>query len=228
MSASAAAISLPFGGVYTSVKDRLSQAFTLLSATMNAQAHNSASSIGERNVEAILDGAERLLQRHEQPSILAVANEAGVSRPTVYAHFGDRERLLEALVERAVRRAMTAIDSADPDRGPAVDALKRIIAASWEHVAHNEDIAHAAAAELSAHAMRRSHETARSVILKVIERGRREGAFRTDVTTGWQVTTCLAMIHAAAEEVRAGELESNAALELLTTTITDLLAGPRA
>ena len=81
---------------------------------------------------------------------------------------------------------------------------------------------------VSAHAMRRSHETARAVIGEVIERGRREGAFRTDVTTGWQVTSCLAMIHAAAEEVRAGELASNAALELLSTTITDLLAEPQA
>jgi TetR/AcrR family transcriptional regulator, mexCD-oprJ operon repressor len=195
---------------------------------MNAQAHDSLQTIAERNVEAILDGAERLLQRHEQPTILAVANEAGVSRPTVYAHFGGRERLLEALVERAVRRAMAAIESAEPERGPAVDALQRLIAASWTHVAHNEDIAHAAAAELSAHAMRRSHETARAVIGEVIERGRREGAFRTDVTTGWQVTSCLAMIHAAAEEVRAGELASNAALELLSTTITDLLRGPQA
>ena len=195
---------------------------------MNAQAHDSAPTIAERNVEAILDGAERLLQRHEQPSILAVANEAGVSRPTVYAHFGDRERLLEALVERAVQRAMAAIESAEPERGPAVDALQRLIAASWKHVADNDDIAHAAAAELSADAMRRSHETARAVILKVIERGRREGAFRTDITTGWQVTTCLAMIHAAAEEVRAGELESATALELLSTTIIGLLAGPPA
>jgi AcrR family transcriptional regulator len=194
----------------------------------DALAHDSPQTIAERNVEAILDGAERLLQRHEQPSILAVANEAGVSRPTVYAHFGDRERLLEALVERAVQRAMAAIESAEPDRGPARAALQRLIAASWKHIAHNDDIAHAAAAELSAHAMRRAHETARAMIGQVIERGRRERAFRTDVTTGWQVTTCLAMIHAAAEEVRAGELESNAALELLSTTISDLLQDRRA
>jgi AcrR family transcriptional regulator len=194
----------------------------------DALVHDSPQTIAERNVEAILDGAERLLQRHEQPSILAVANEAGVSRPTVYAHFGDRERLLEALVERAVQRAMAAVESAEPEQGRAVDALQRLIAASWKHIAYNDDIAHAAAAELSAHAMRRSHETARAVIGKVIERGRREGAFRNDVTTGWQVTTCLAMIHAAAEEVRAGELESNVALDLLSTTITDLLAGPQA
>jgi AcrR family transcriptional regulator len=190
---------------------------------MDWQAHDSHQTIAERNVEAILDGAERLLQRHEPPTILAVASEAGVSRPTVYARLGDRERLLEALVERAVRRAMAAIDSAEPERGPALDALRRLVAASWEDLGHNEEIAHAAAAELSAHAMRRSHETARAVLLKVIERGRREGAFRTDLSAAWQVTSCLAMIHAAAEEVRAGELESNAALDLLSATISDLL-----
>jgi AcrR family transcriptional regulator len=193
----------------------------------DARAHHSHETIAERNVEAILDATERLLQRHGQPSILAVANEAGVSRPTVYSHFGDRARLLEALVERAVRRAMAGIDSAEPERGPAVDALRRLIAASWEDVGHNEGIAEAAAAELSAHAMRRSHETARAVLLKVIERGRREGTFRTDGPPGWQVTTCLALIHATAEEVRAGELESDAALDLLSATITDLLVRPR-
>ncbi|MDQ6606402.1 MAG: TetR/AcrR family transcriptional regulator [Actinomycetota bacterium] len=193
---------------------------------MDASAPDSRQTNADRSVEAILDGAERLLQRREQPSILAVAHEAGVSRPTVYAHFGDRQRLLEALVERTVRRALVAIDSAEPDRGPAFDALRRLIAASWEDLGHHEEIADAAAAQLSTSAMRRAHESARAAILKVIERGRREGAFRTDLTTGWQVTTCLAMIHAAAEEVRAGELDSAAALELLCATITHLLRAP--
>jgi hypothetical protein len=64
------------------------------------------------------------------------------------------------------------------------------------------------------------------VIGKLIERGRREGAFRTDVPAGWLVTSCLALIHAAAEEVRTGELDSNAALDVLSVTITDLFAGP--
>ena len=35
--------------------------------------------VAERNVEAILDAGERLLERHAQPSIAAVAAEAGVS-----------------------------------------------------------------------------------------------------------------------------------------------------
>ncbi|MGI8920078.1 MAG: TetR/AcrR family transcriptional regulator [Solirubrobacteraceae bacterium] len=195
---------------------------------MDEQTTGSRQTIAEHNVEAILDGAERLLERRKQPSISAVASEAGVSRPTVYAHFGDRERLLEALVERAIRSAMTAIEGAEPERGPAIEALRRLVSASWVEIGHHEEIAHAAGTELGPHAMQRAHASARAAILKVVERGRREAAFRTDVTAGWLVTVCLALIHAAAEEVRNGEIESNAALDLLFATIVELLkARPR-
>jgi TetR/AcrR family transcriptional regulator, mexCD-oprJ operon repressor len=190
------------------------------------QPRDSRHAIAERNVGAILDGAQRVLQRGEQMSISAVAAEAGVSRPTVYAHFPDLERLLEALVERTVRRTMTAVDSAEPDRGQAVDALQRLLAASWQELGRHEDIARAFAADLSADAMRRAHHAARSVIRKLVERGRREGVFRTDVAAGWLVTSCLALIHAAAEEVRTGELNSKAALDALSVTILDLFTGP--
>jgi AcrR family transcriptional regulator len=190
----------------------------------DSKPHHPREAIAERNVQAILDAAHRLLQRPEQPNISAVATEAGVSRPTVYAHFPDRQRILEALVERAVRRTMTAIESAEPERGPAGDALQRLLSASWEELARNEDIARASAAELSAEAMRRAHQTARAVIRKLVERGRREGTFRTDLATDWLVTSTLALIHAAAEETRGGRLDSNAALDALSHTIADLFA----
>jgi len=193
----------------------------------DAQIQDHRQAIAERNVEAILDGAERLLGRREEPNISAVAAEAGVSRPTVYAHFSDRERLLEALVERAVRRAMAAIESAEPERGPAVEALRRLLAASWEELGRHEDIARASAANLGADAMRRAHEPARTAIGELVGRGRHEGAFRTDVPAGWLVTVCLALIHAAAEEVRAGELDSNAAFDALSVTAGDLFRGQR-
>jgi AcrR family transcriptional regulator len=179
----------------------------------------------ERNVEAILDGAERLLARRRQPSISAVAEEAGLSRVTVYSHFADRQRLIEAVVERGVRRAMAAIDSADPKSGSAPEALQRLIRASWAEIGHNEQIDLASAAELSPEAMRRAHAAARATIRKLTKRGRRERAFRTDVPVDWLVTSCLALIHAAAEEVREGELDSDAALEALSVTVADLFEG---
>jgi TetR/AcrR family transcriptional regulator, mexCD-oprJ operon repressor len=181
--------------------------------------------IAERNLEAILDGAERLLARHQAPSISAVATESGLSRPTVYAHFSDRRRLLEAVVERAVRQVMDAVDSAEPERGPARDAARRLIAASWEHLARHQDMAAAAGADLSPVAMRRAHAAARDTIRALVDRGRRESAFRTDRPTEWLVTATLALIHGAAEEVRAGSMDERAALDVLLATVDEMLAG---
>jgi TetR/AcrR family transcriptional repressor of mexCD-oprJ operon len=183
--------------------------------------------IAERNVEAILDGAERQLQAGKQASISAVAGEAGVSRVTVYAHFPDRERLVEALVERAVRRASEAIEAAEPDRGPAVDALDRVIEASWQELGRHEEIARAAAVALSGDAMRRTHESGRRRVRRLVERGRRAGDFRTDVGSGWLVSSFFALVHAAREEVRAGELDADEALEALSATLKDLFVGRR-
>lgn len=181
----------------------------------------------ERNVEGILDAAERLLRRRDAASISAVAAEAGLSRVTVYGHFDDRAGLLEAVVERAVRRTMTAIETAEPDRGPAAAALARVLAASWEELGRNSEIAAAAAAELSAEAMRRSHERGRDRIRRLTERGRREGAFRTDVTAEWLVSCFFALVHAARDEVGAGGLDPHTALEALSATIPDLFAKRR-
>jgi TetR/AcrR family transcriptional repressor of mexCD-oprJ operon len=177
----------------------------------------------ERNLKAILDGTERLVRRGEQPSISAVASEAGVSRPTVYAHFTDRRALLQALVERTVRETMSAIRSAEVDRDSAAEALPRLIEASWEQIANHDEIASVAARELSADAMRAAHQSARSVMCTLIDRGRGEGSFRTDLPADWLAAAALALIHAAAEEVRAGQLDRDSAQQVLSVTVGELL-----
>ena len=180
----------------------------------------------ERNLAAILDAGERLLRSDREPTISAVAAEAGVSRPTVYAHFRDRRAIVEAIVARAVERAMSAVRSARPDEGPPAAALERLIAESWEHVAGDQQIARAAAADLSADAMRRAHASARALIADLVERGRVDGAFRDDLPASWLITSLLALVHAAAEDVRSGTLSREQAGEILLTTIPDLLAKP--
>jgi AcrR family transcriptional regulator len=182
--------------------------------------------LAERNAQAILDAAEHLLARGRQTSVSALASEAGLSRPTVYAHFPNRQRVLEALVERTVRQAMAVLEAAEPGRGPALAALQRLLATGWQEIGRHEAIGAASAGQLSAEAMRRAHESARAVLRRLVERGRREGAFRTDVPTGWLITGSLALIHAAAEEVRAGALDAQTALDVLTATVTELVVGP--
>ncbi|MGH2909381.1 MAG: TetR/AcrR family transcriptional regulator, partial [Solirubrobacteraceae bacterium] len=176
--------------------------------------------VAARNRAAVLDGAERLLSRGDAPSISAVAAEAGVSRPTVYAHFPDRRRLIEAVVERAVGIATEAIAAAEPEWGAALPALRRVIAASWEQLSRHEQIGQAAMSELSTAAIHRSHHAAIKALRRLAKRGRREGAFRTDLPTELLVTGALGLIHAIADGVRGGVLDPGDAGGAADTLVT--------
>ncbi len=186
----------------------------------------------ERNVEAILDGAERLLARRVRPSIVAVARESGLSRVTVYAHFSTRKELLEAVVGRAVgapppppRGGAPPRGAPREGRGPPLEALERVVSASWREVARHEAIRQATAEELSPDAVRRTHEPAAAVLSRLIERGRQEGAFRGDLPAQWLQVSFFALLHAAADEVRTRRIGANIAAAAVTTTITELFAA---
>lgn len=183
--------------------------------------------VAERNVEAILDAAERLLERRVPATIAAVAAEAGVSRVTVYAHFATREDLLTALVERAVERASADLEAAQPDVGPAGEALERMIAGSLHHLGHNVAVASAAAEQLTPGTLRRAHERSLAAVHRLIARGRETGEFRTDLPADWQVTCFYTLLHAAGDDVRAGRVDPAAALDALTRSLVDLLVLPQ-
>ena len=179
----------------------------------------------ERNVESILDAAEALLRRRAQSSIAAVAKEAGVSRVTVYAHFATREELIEAVVSRATRAATASIEEARPGEGDPVEALNRVITVSWDQLERHDGIRRAAAEELSSEAVSRSHQSAARTLRRLIERGRRSGSFRKDAPVQWQLTSFFALLHAAADEVRAGRMRSGEAIDAVRGSILSLLAG---
>lgn len=193
---------------------------------MAAQPVDHRRAVAERNVEAILDAAEALLEESAPTSIAAVAARAGVSRPTVYAHYTNRELLLEAVVERAVARASRAFDEATADAPSATDALRRAVASSWGTLSRHTAIAQAAAAQLSGEALRRTHEAGLDHLRAMIERGREAGEFRIDVPTAWLVSVFHALLHAAGDDVRAERLEDTTALAALTSTLLAAFAPP--
>jgi AcrR family transcriptional regulator len=179
----------------------------------------------ERNVESILDAVERLLDRGSPVTIAAVASEAGTSRVTVYAHFSTREQLLEAALERAVRRAAAALEAAAPDVGSPLEALDRLVAVAWQVL---ERFAGMAAATMEAVPHDRHHQLHAPVMVTVsrlIERGRRAGAFRDDVPADWLAACTYALFHAAAAEVRAGRLDVAVAHRALSLSLRDLFVG---
>ncbi len=193
---------------------------------MTAPAGDHRRATAERNVEAILDAVEDLLERRAQASVSAVAAQAGVSRVTVYAHFATSQALLEAAVQRAVGRTATALDSARPESGAPWEALQRLLMAGWRELDRNSAVAAAAASQLSPVALNRSHDTAHERVRDLVERGRADGSFRTDLPAGWLVASCFALIHACADEVRAGRIDPGGAFAVLLTSVRDLFTPP--
>jgi TetR/AcrR family transcriptional regulator, mexCD-oprJ operon repressor len=181
----------------------------------------------QRNAAAILDATERLLARRASLSIVAIAAEAGVSRPTLYAHYRSIPDIIEAAVERSVVASLTAFDEARPEEGPADQALVRMAEASWQQLGRYEALARGAAEHLPAGAVHRSHQAMLAPLQALIDRGRREGTLRTDLPGDWLVSLYFALLHGAQEHAAGHDANRAQVLELLKTSLTDLFTAGR-
>jgi TetR/AcrR family transcriptional repressor of mexCD-oprJ operon len=106
-----------------------------------------------------------------------------------------------------------------------VEAFDRLVAIGWSELDRHSAMAAAASEHLGPSAMRRTHEAVYSRIAALVERGRAEGAFRGDLPADWLVSSCLALMHACGDEVRAGRLDAEAAPEILEATLRDVFVG---
>lgn len=79
----------------------------------------------ERNRAAIIDAALAVLAEDAMAPMEAVAAEAGLSRVTLYRHFGSREALISAIREEAMAEAAHNINATNLDGCSAADALRR-------------------------------------------------------------------------------------------------------
>ena len=188
---------------------------------MTAVDHRRA--IADRNRAAILDAAERLLSSRQPLNMAALAAEAGISRPTLYAHFKTLPEVVEATAERVVVNTMATMEVAEPEEGPADEALMRMIDVSWERLAGVEELTRGAAEYLPVDHVHRTHAPLIMITLGVIERGQRDGVFRDDLPAVWLVRAYYALIHAADEMARGKEPGRKQSLAILKTSVHDLL-----
>jgi AcrR family transcriptional regulator len=86
----------------------------------------------ERNREAVLDHAARLLSIDPAAGMAEIAAQSRIGRATLYRHFPTREVLIDAILTRALDDVERAIAASRLDEGAASEALTRLIAALFE------------------------------------------------------------------------------------------------
>ncbi|MBS9374042.1 TetR/AcrR family transcriptional regulator [Rhodococcus sp. B50] len=179
----------------------------------------------ERNIEAILDAARITLSHDPDASIGEIAEAAGVGRVTLYGHFPTRAELVTAVVQRALAEAEETVDRIDLTGNPR-DALHRLIAGSWSLTADAGTLLAAAGQALPAEEVRAAHDGLLARATALIDRGRTEGFFRTDLPSSWLASVLHSLVHCAAGEVAAGRLSAEDAADYIAATALSSFAPP--
>jgi AcrR family transcriptional regulator len=181
----------------------------------------------DRSVAAILDAALEALASDPDSSMSAIARRAGVVRATIYVHFPTRTALLDAVMEYAVAQVAEATRAAEPRRGEPVEALERVLRATWRELDRFQALLAINTARLSAEELHRRHLPVLEQLVPLIERGQREGVFRSDLPVAWHLAVIRAIVHAASHEIRGGRLpESEAEAAMLSTAISAISRPP--
>lgn len=126
---------------------------------------------------AILDQAAKVFADHQENASLAdIALVAGVARSTLYRYFPNRDALVQALAERALRELQVRIQEAELDTLPVPEAIARItrgfIATGSKYVA---------LVYLWAKPTESAEPEINEPLLRLFDRGIKDGSIRKDL-----------------------------------------------
>lgn len=173
-----------------------------------------------RNFDQIIDGATLALAENPAASMREVAEHSGVVRATLYRHFSSREELLREIFRSAGESTQAAIKAAEPQRGPATEALRRQIEALLEVAGRYRIIAEQrlAFADLEGEVAQ-----AMTPLVELIERGQSEGSIRADLSARWLARTLPTLCTAAPASLAEGDFEPAEAVDVILKTFFESL-----
>jgi AcrR family transcriptional regulator len=175
----------------------------------------------DRSRAAILAAAITLLDERIDASMESVAEAAGVTRQTVYAHFPSRDVLLNAVVDELTRETLQAIDALDLDHRPAMDTLLTLIDLGWRGFEQHPLLLHL---PLSVEQDDR-HGPVVERFERLVRRGQRSGEITRELPVAWLVSALIALGHAAGEAVGTNRLPARKASAALRTSVIRLLTN---
>ncbi|MEV0649393.1 TetR/AcrR family transcriptional regulator [Phytomonospora sp. NPDC050363] len=177
----------------------------------------------QRNIDRILDAGLRLYGSAPGVSMSDVAKEAGVGRVTLYTHFPSRADLARAVVERAIDDAVRSVAGLDLSDLPADEALLTLLRTQWHTLDRHRALRGNVRSDVDPDWLRERHDPAMGNLEALVERGIAEGLFRTDLPREWLLAAMYHLIHAAADELSAGRLDEDRAVDVLGETLLSVL-----
>lgn len=179
----------------------------------------------QRSVAAILAATLDCLARDPQASVADIAKAAGVGRVTLYGHFPSRADLIDAAFGHVLRQAGEVLEQVDLSGDPPA-ALTRLAESSWQIIDRYRALLAAAERDLPPERIRGYHDDPMRRVQSLIERGQREGAFRSDLPVAWLVAVFYSVMHSAAAEIGAGRLAAGEAARVITATLLAAYTPP--
>ena len=176
----------------------------------------------ERSRHAVLEAAIRLLDDRPDATLEQMAVAAGVTRQTVYAHFGSRRDLLLAVADELTRTYLAALDSANLDQGPAIDALMRVIHVGSTSARLSSSAALTVAAVIDPAESQAQHKPVVERIVTLARRGQQSGDFDNQVPAEWLAAATIALSHTTAAETAAGRLPAADAEAILLRSVMQI------
>jgi TetR/AcrR family transcriptional regulator, mexCD-oprJ operon repressor len=178
----------------------------------------------ERSIAQILDAARDALASDPDASMAEIARRARVVRATIYMHFPNREALIDAVRQRAMHEISAAIEAAEPERGDAVDALRRVLTSTWRGLGRYHALV-AITTRLPDAELRSKHHPVLERLEPLIARGQADGSFRSDVPSSWHLSMLMALIHAASAELQAARIADRHAEDALVRSVVGAVAA---
>jgi AcrR family transcriptional regulator len=172
----------------------------------------------ERSVMRILDAALDALASDPDASMAEIARRAGVVRATIYVHFPTRKSLIDAVTQRAITEVAAVIEAAEPQRGDAAAALRRVVSSAWRTLGRYHALV-AITTRLPHAELHDRHHPVLATLQPLVERGQRDGSFRADVPAAWHLSMVTAIIHAASAELEAGRMPEEHAEAAVVATV---------
>lgn len=180
-----------------------------------------------RNAQRILDATADLIATDPAVGLEQVADQAGVSRATLYHHFASRDALLDALTDRSVAEVTSAVQAARPDEGTPAEAIERVLLAAWQVIGRYRGLVIVNPQRLPRAELRRQLAPALAPIHSLIVRGQHSGEFDPELPADWLISAVIDLIHAASRQVTAGAMQPGDAEQALLRSATATLTSHR-